>query len=97
MALFGISDIEKGMHQYQGRCVGTDPDGDQVVGNAASDGTFAGDAKSHKGLFTWTAGTGNYAGITGGHSYVNHEPDFRPATEGTYFGYNDNHGSYKLP
>ena len=90
-------DITSGMAQYRGYCVGTDPSGDQVASTVASDGKYPQDAKSNSGTLTLMGGTGKYAGISGGHKYVNHGPEFRPASEGTYFSYTTNQGSYKLP
>ena len=67
---FGLQDVANGMGEVHGYCVGTDPDGDQVVGNAASDGKFASGGKKFSGKVTWTTGTGKYTGISGGHTYV---------------------------
>ena len=85
------------MAQHSGYCVGTDPAGDQVVGEIASNGKYAADAKSFSGTLTLTTGTGKYTGISGRWTYVNQGPEFRPASEGTYFSYTTNQGSYKLP
>ena len=92
-----LGDVTNGMTQYRGYCVGTDPSGDQVASNVASDGKYPQDAKTNSGTLTLTAGTGKYTGISGGHKYVSHSPEFRPANEGTYFNYTTNQGSYKLP
>ena len=81
---WGLYDAEKGMAQSQGFCVGTDPDGDQIAGNAGTDGRYAADAKSSKGWVTFTTGTGKYTGISGGITTVDHNNEFRPAAEGTY-------------
>src|ERR1700722_6023156 len=51
---FGLSDITNGMEQFNGYCVGTDPNGDQLVLDAASDGKHPTDAKSYSGKFTFT-------------------------------------------
>jgi hypothetical protein len=94
---FGLVDITRGMAQHHGYCVGTDPAGDQLVGDFASDGKYPQDAKSYSGSVTWTTGTGKYAGISGGHKYVCHSPDLRPAAEGTFYQYcEEQGGSYKL-
>jgi hypothetical protein len=86
------------MAQSQGYCVGTDPDGDQIAGNAATDGRNAADAKSSKGLVTFRTGTGKYTGISGGITTVEHNNEFRPVAEGTYLQYSSPfQGSYKLP
>src|SRR5271165_1744962 len=35
---FGLNDTANGMRQYNGYCIMTDPAGDQIVGDIASDG-----------------------------------------------------------
>jgi hypothetical protein len=94
---FGLVDTTNGMTQYRGYCVGTDPAGDQVVGDDVSDGKYPQDAKSFSGMLTLTTGTGKYAGISGSQKYICHLPDFRPATVGTFFQYCTQSGNYKLP
>jgi hypothetical protein len=94
---WGLSDTVKGTSQFHGYCTGTDPTGDQVAGNYASDGRYAADSKHINGTFTFTAGTGKYAGISGGGSFVTDSSSFRAPTEGTYFSHNTNRGNYKLP
>ena len=94
---FGLIDIASGMAQHHGNCVGTDPAGDQVAGEFASNGKYAADAKSFSGTTTLTTGTGKYTGISARWTYVGHGPEFRSASEGTVFDYNTNQGSYKLP
>jgi hypothetical protein len=94
---FGLFDIANGMEQFQGYSVGIDPNGDQIVIDVASDGKFPADAKSYSGKFTFTTGTGKYAGISGGATFTCHSPDFRTAAEGTFAQYCNHSGSYKLP
>jgi hypothetical protein len=95
---FGLADIVSGMrNQYHGHCVGTDPNGDQIVVDFASDGKFPADAKSYSGKFTFTTGTGKYTGISGGASVTCYGPQFRTAAEGTSAQYCTHSGSYKLP
>jgi hypothetical protein len=94
---FGLSDTTNGMQQFRGYSAGTDPNGDQIVADYASDGKFPADAKSYSGKFTFTTGTGKYAGISGGGTFTCHSPDFRTAAEGTYAQYCTDSGSYKLP
>lgn len=94
---FGLIDIASGMAQHRGYCVGTDPAGDHVVGDIASTGKYAATAKSFSGTLTLTTGTGKYTGISGSWTYVAHGPEFRPESEGTYFQFSTNQGSYKLP
>jgi hypothetical protein len=92
---WGLVDTAKGMTQVRGYCVGTDPAGDQIVGDVASDRPA--DAKSHKTAGKLTTGTGKYAGISGDLTFVCHGPEFRTAVEGTYVEYCPAQGSYKLP
>jgi hypothetical protein len=94
---WGIEDIAKGMSQFQGYCVGTDPAGDQIVGEVASDGKFPADTKSVKVVGKLTTGTGKYVGISGDFTFVGHGPEFKTAGEGTYAQYGTGQGSYKLP
>lgn len=94
---FGLYDAANGMGQWNGRCVITDTAGDQIVADVASDGKFPTDAKSDRGLGTFTTGTGKYAGITGGWTFEGHVPEFRTAVEGTHAQNGPFHGSYKLP
>jgi hypothetical protein len=94
---FGLTDITSGMEQFHGYCVGTDPNGDQLVGDFASVGKFPADAKSADGKLTFTTGTGKYAGISGGGTFTCHGPEFRTAVQGTYVNYCTNSGSYKIP
>jgi hypothetical protein len=94
---FGLYDVMNGRAQWQGRCVATDPAGDQVVSNVASDGKYLADAKSYNGTGTFTTGTGKYAGISGGWTFVGHSPEFRTAApESTYVQYGSLQGSYKI-
>jgi hypothetical protein len=94
---FGLQDIAGGISQYNGYCVLTDPAGDQIVANIASDGKFRVDAKSFNGTATFTTGTGKYTGISGGYTIVLRGPEFRTAAEGAYVPYGPVQGNYKLP
>jgi hypothetical protein len=94
---FGWANIASGLAQYNGYCVITDPAGDQIVADIASDGKYAMDAKNYNGTATFTTGTGKYAGISGGYTIVLHGPEFRTAAEGTYVVYGPVKGSYKVP
>jgi hypothetical protein len=94
---FGLQNIASGLSQYTGYCVITDPAGDQIVVDIASDGKYAADAKSYNGTATFTTGTGKYAGISGGYTIVIQGPEFRTAADGTYVIYGPVKGSYKLP
>jgi hypothetical protein len=92
---FGLADIASGIEQAQGRCVGTDPAGDQIA--LESEGKHAADAKTYGGTATFTTGTGKYAGISGGATFELHGPEFRTATEGTNVQYGEIQAKYKLP
>jgi hypothetical protein len=94
---WGTGDFTNGMGQGQGYCVGTDPTGDQLVGNFGPDEKHTPDQKSWNGSATYTTGTGKYAGISGGWTYVIHVNEFRPATEGTFLNYVTFQAHYKLP
>jgi hypothetical protein len=94
---FGLGDITSGMEQDRGYCAATDPTGDQLVGDVASDEKYPAGAKSFSGKLTFTTGTGKYAGISGGGTFTCHGREFRTAAEGTYVNYCTNQGSYKIP
>jgi hypothetical protein len=94
---WGVGDTAKGMTHWQGYCVATDPAGDHLAVDVASDGKYPADAKNFKATGKLTTGTGKYAGISGGFAFVGHGPDFRTAAEGTYAQYGTAEGSYKLP
>jgi hypothetical protein len=61
---FGDSDATSGITQWSGRCVASDPAGDQIVSNWTSD-KYAVDGKTYLATGTFTAGSGKYAGISG--------------------------------
>jgi hypothetical protein len=46
---WGLGDTTNGMAEWHGYCVMTDPAGDQIAANVASDGKYAADAKSLRG------------------------------------------------
>ena len=46
---FGLYEVLKGMAQFRGHCIATDPAGDQLASDFVSDGTFPADAKNHAG------------------------------------------------
>jgi hypothetical protein len=94
---WGTADFTNGAGQAHGYCVGIDPAGDQVVANFGPDEKHAPDQKTWSGSATYTTGTGKFAGIIGGWTYVIHSNEFRPATEGTYVNYATFEGRYKLP
>jgi hypothetical protein len=93
---WGLGDYTNGKGTDHGYCVGTDPEGDQVVASFGPD-EHALDQKSWSGTGTFTMGTGKYKGISGGWTNVNRGNEFRPTTEGTYFASGTFQGNYKLP
>jgi hypothetical protein len=94
---FGESDVVNGVVQDRGRCVGTDPAGDQVVVGPIESEKHGPDLKSWKGTTgAFMAGTGKYTGITGSGTYEEHGGEFR-AVDGTFVSYSILKGSYKLP
>ena len=93
---WGLGDFTNGTGQSHGYCMGTDPAGEQVAINWG-DEKHPLDQKTVTGSFTFTSGTGKYAGITGSGTYVDDGSEFRSTTEGTSFSHNTHHGSYKVP
>jgi hypothetical protein len=92
-----LDSVMTGMGHFEGYCVVTDPAGDQIAADIASDGTFPADAKTVPAKGTFTTGTGKYAGISGSLTNILHHPDFRTAAEGTYVQYGELQAKYKLP
>jgi hypothetical protein len=90
--------VGKGFYdqQGQGRCVGTDPSGDQIALELEVK-PHAADAKAYEGTTTFTTGTGKYTGITGGATFIQHGPEFRTAAEGASVTYGEIQAKYKLP
>ena len=93
---WGTLDAVKGMAQWQGYCTGTDVSGDQLVYNCVDD-KHPMDQKTSGGSCSFTTGTGNYAGVSGGITYTSTEGELRPIADGTYAFSNAIKGSYKLP
>jgi hypothetical protein len=85
------------MFQCRGYCVATDPAGDQIVADVASDGKFRADAKSYEGRGRLATGTGKYAGVGDDYTAVFHLPEFRTAAVGTCARYGAPQGGYNLP
>jgi hypothetical protein len=73
----GLADFTSGVGQAQGFCAGRDPVGDQVVFNWESEKHAPGQ-KIVRGTFSWTGGTGKYAGIRGAGTYVDYSGEFQP-------------------
>jgi len=92
---FGVADFTKGVGQNQGRCVETDPAGDQIVLSYDTGNFTLG--KTFKGSLTLIGGTGKFAGITGGGTYVYDGFTFKTTEEGTYTPHFTLELSYKLP
>jgi hypothetical protein len=89
----GVADFTHGIGQTQGFCAGNDPVGDQVVFNWESE-KHTPDQKVVHGTFSWTGGTGKYAGIRGTGTYVEYSGEFRPLAEGTIVSYRTFKGNY---
>jgi hypothetical protein len=92
---WGLGDFTDGMGDGHGYCVATDPAGDQFAVSWRTDKHAMGQGFSGSG--TIIAGTGKFAGVSGGHTFVYSGNDFRTATEGTYAGFANIQGNYKLP
>jgi hypothetical protein len=94
---FGIQDATNGIVQGQFYCVGTDPSGDQMVVDGATE-KRAVDGKAFRGNATFTTGTGKYAGISGSLKFECQPGEFQATHDGTHVNYCPVHeGSYKLP
>ena len=93
---WGTGEYTNGAGQERGYCAGIDTSGDQIIDIGVVD-KHAPDAKTFTGTDTWSGGTGNYAGISGGGKFACHPGDFKPATQGTYFLHCTVEWSYKLP
>lgn len=92
----GLAVLTNGVAQTQGFCAGRDLVGDQAIFNWESE-KHARDQKVVRGTFTWSGGTGKYAGIRGDGTYVDYSGEFRPLTEGTIVSYLVFEGSYRTP
>lgn len=89
---WGMGDGMKTIGVFRGYCVGTDPKGDQIALEYVTDGKID-FSKTYTATNTLTAGTGKYAGISGGWSGTCHSSEFK-APEGRFAQLNK--GSYKL-
>jgi hypothetical protein len=92
----GLGDFTNGVGLFRGNCVGTDPTGDQVVTNFSTEKAPL-DQKIVPGSFTFTTGTGKYAGITGSATFESDASRFRSPEGGPTFDHLTNHGGYKPP
>lgn len=92
---WGVGDGKISIVQDRGYCVLTDPAGDQIATDTASDGKV--DLSKPYGVTNAIMmGTGKYAGITGSWTFVVHTSEFK-MPEGSYVQYSLLKGSYKLP
>jgi hypothetical protein len=94
---WGIGDFTNGMGKSHGYCLAIDPAGDQIVTDWSENENHALNAREVAGSFTYTTGTGKFAGITGSGTYIDRGNTFKPLTEGTYEVQASSQASYKLP
>jgi hypothetical protein len=78
-----------------GFCVGTGPDGDEIVSNITNPMHALG-AKDVSGTCNRTTGTGKLAGVSGGGTYDCQSGEFKTTVPGTYVAYCTVQGKYKL-
>ena len=93
---WGTASFVNGVGAPRGSCVGMDPAGDQISFDFEHEKWSSLDQKIVHGSAKFTVGTGKFAGISGGFTYVGHN-DLRTAVEGTYAFHADFQGGYKLP
>jgi hypothetical protein len=89
-----LGDYIDGMGKNHGYCLGIDRAGDQIALDWSDTEEHTFDVKGNVGSFTYTTGTGKFAGITG--TYVDRGNTFKPLTEGTYVADNTYQARYKL-
>jgi hypothetical protein len=94
---WGMANFVNGVGAPHGSCVATDPAGDQISFDFEHEKWSSFDAKNVPASAKITGGTGKFAGISGGWTYVAHVNEFRTAVEGTYALPIPFQGSYKLP
>lgn len=92
---WGVADGANSIARFNGWCVLTDPAGDQIASDFASDEKVD-LAKTHTNGGTFSMGTGKYAGISGRWTYTSHGSEFK-TPEGEFLNYGAVEGSYKLP
>jgi hypothetical protein len=93
---WGSGDYTNSVGVAQGRCVVTDPAGDQFATTFVSE-KYSLEQKSNNGSFTFIMGTGKFAGITGSGSYSYDGNIFRPSAQGTFFTHGTLQYNYQLP
>jgi hypothetical protein len=96
LALLGLGRLYQWRRPIPGVLRGTDPVGDQVVFNWESE-KHAPEQKVVRGTFSWTGGTGKYAGIRGDGTYMDYSGEFLPLAEGTVVSYVTFEASYRTP
>ena len=89
---FTIEVIQMPQTEGVGFCVYKDADGDTTIQRAETKGTLGGPSKA---IAKFVHGTGKYKGITG-EAIWNITP-LPSAEQGTFQGWNDFSGSYRLP
>jgi hypothetical protein len=94
--LWGLGDCTKGVCNWHGYGVATDPAGDQFVQSFSGEKQSL-DQKILKGSITLSGGTGKFAGMTGTGTFVLDSNAFRSTEKGTYFDHGTREYSYKLP
>jgi hypothetical protein len=94
---WGTTEFTNRIGQGQGYCVGMDPDGDRISVTIGPDEKHTPNQRSWNSPATLTGGTGEFAGISGSGTYVNHANEFRTAVAGTFVNYVTVKGTYKLP
>jgi hypothetical protein len=93
---WGTHDFIKGVGQAEGYCIGTDPGGDQIVATLRVD-RHTPDDKTRHGSFTYTSGTGKFAGVSGDAKLTFPSEDLRTGADGTYAVIATMEGKYTLP
>jgi hypothetical protein len=94
---WGAFNFVSGTGAPHGSCVLTDPKGDQISLDFQHEKWSSPYAKNVPASAKFTGGTGKFAGISGGFTYVAHTNELRTAADGGYGFYNTHQGSYKLP
>jgi hypothetical protein len=82
---WGTGDYIKGVGQDKGNCVGTAPDGDQIVQSVECE-KHPIDQKTFKCTSTYAGGTGKFTGITGVDTNLCHSGEFK-SDDGSYLQY----------
>jgi hypothetical protein len=94
---WGTGDFINGIGKNHGYCLGIDTARDQVALDWSDTEKHTLDAKEVAGSYTYTTGTGKFAGITGTGTTVDRGNAFKPLTEGSYLVESSYQVGYKLP